>query len=55
MSSNFREFRNLVETLEYMGIKEDLEGCEIFIFTDNTVFETIVAKGFSTSEVFLFW
>ena len=28
-SSNFIEFRNIVETLEDMGIKEDLEGREI--------------------------
>ena len=31
-SSNYREFRNIVETLEDMGIKEDPEGREIYIF-----------------------
>ena len=49
--SNFREFGNLVETLEDMGIKEDLEGREIFLFTDITISESIVANGSSTSDV----
>ena len=49
-SSNYREFRNLVETLEEMGARGDLEGREIFIFTDNMVSESIASKGSSTSK-----
>ena len=46
-SSNYRECRNLVETLEDMGAQGDLEGREIFLFTDNMVSESIAAKGSS--------
>ena len=49
-TSNRKEFRNLVETLEHMGSKGDLEGREVFIFTDNMVSETIASKGSSKSE-----
>ena len=51
MSSKFRDFRNLVETLEDMGIRKYLEGLEIFLFTKNTVSESISEKGSYTSEV----
>ena len=53
-SSNYREFRNLVETLERMGDKGDLEGRELFIFTDNMVSEAIAAKGSSKSNKLLY-
>ncbi len=46
-SSNYRECRNLVETLEDMGSQGDLEGREIFLFTDNMVSESIASKGSS--------
>ena len=49
-SSNFIGFGNPVDILQDMGIKEDLEGREIFIFADNTVYESIAAKGSSTSD-----
>ena len=49
-SSNYREFRNLVETLEEMGARGDLEGREIFVFTDNMVSESIASKGSSASK-----
>ncbi len=47
-SSNYREFRNLVETLEGMG--DDLKGKEVFLFTDNSVSEAVSFKGSSSSE-----
>jgi len=47
-SSNYREFRNLVETLEGMG--DNLKGNEVFLFTDNSVSEAVSFKGSSNSE-----
>ena len=38
-SSNYREFKNLVDSLEDMGKCGDLKGKEVFIFTDNTTSE----------------
>ena len=48
-SSNYKELRNLTETLEEMGCKGDLQGREIFLFTDNMVSEAVVSKGSSQS------
>ena len=49
-SSNFKEFNNLVETLELMKDDEDgLNGVEMFMFTDNSVTEGAVYTGSSTS------
>ena len=39
-----------METLEVMGSKGDLEGREVFLFTDNMVSESIASKGSSTSQ-----
>ena len=50
-SSNFRELKNLVETLETMGSGGELIGKEMFIFTDNMVSESIIAKGSSSSPL----
>ena len=50
-SSNYRELRNLVETLERSGIDGELKGKEIFLFTDNSTAESIAAKGSSTSPL----
>ena len=50
-SSNYREFRNLVETLEALGRDQKLVGREVFIFTDNSTSEAIAAKGSSTSPI----
>ena len=50
-SSNYRELRNLVETLEKLGREGKLSGKEIFIFTDNMVSESIAAAGSSASEL----
>ena len=35
-SSNFRELKNLVDTLGLMARRGELKGLEIFIFTDNS-------------------
>ncbi|GFH53884.1 hypothetical protein CTEN210_10360 [Chaetoceros tenuissimus] len=48
-SSNLRELKNLVQTLEKMGEKE-LEGVEMFLFTDNSTAEAAFYKGSSSSE-----
>ena len=49
MSSNYWELKNLVDTLRSMGTKGDLKGCEIFMFTDNEVSESVASKGSSAS------
>jgi hypothetical protein len=49
-SSNYKELRNLSDTLESMGEKNQLAGKEIFIFTDNMVSEAVVAKGSSQNS-----
>jgi hypothetical protein len=49
-SSNLRELRNLVETLEEMGKRGELKGSEIFLFTDNSTSEAAFYNGSSKSE-----
>jgi hypothetical protein len=49
-SSNLRELRNLVETLEEMGKGGELKGSEIFLFTDNSTSEAAFYNGSSKSE-----
>jgi hypothetical protein len=49
-SSNFRELRNLVDSLETMGEKGELSGVEVFLFTDNTTAEAAFARGSSSTE-----
>ena len=48
-SSNFREFNNLVETLEKEYATGNLENLEVFICTDNEVTEKAFYKGSSKS------
>jgi hypothetical protein len=48
-SSNYRELRNLVETIEEEAAEGYLEGGELWIFTDNSTAESCVHKGGSTS------
>ena len=38
-SSNLRELLNLVDTLEKMEEEGELEGTEIYVFTDNSTAE----------------
>jgi hypothetical protein len=49
-SSNWRELNNLVEALERVVKKYNLEGAEIFIFTDNTTAKAAFWKGTSKSK-----
>ena len=48
--SNHKEFNHLVLTLESMSRKGELEGRELFVFTDNAVTESIVWKGSTKSS-----
>ena len=50
-TSNYRELRNLVESLERSGLAGELNGKEIFLFTDNSTAEAVVHKGSSTSPL----
>ena len=50
-TSNYRELRNLVQPLERNGLDGDLEGKEIFLFTNNSTAESVAAKGSSTSPL----
>jgi hypothetical protein len=49
-SSNFREFSNLVETIESLVAEGTLSGHELFMFTDNSTAEAAIFKGTSTSK-----
>ena len=49
-SSNLRELANLVHTLEIMEAEGELEGVEVFVFTDNSTAERAYFKGTSKSE-----
>ena len=50
-SSNLRELKNLVDTLKKMAESNELEGSEIFIFTDNSMVEAAFFKGSSKSRL----
>ena len=50
-SSNYKEFCNIVETLEEVGRKLNLQGREVFLYMYNMVSEIIAAAGSSKSEV----
>ena len=49
MSSNYREFCNLVETLEKVGRKLNFQGKEFFICKNNMVSKSISVAGPSQS------
>ena len=49
-SSNLRELHNLVETLEEIAISGELNGKEMFLFTDNSTCEAAFHNGSSSSE-----
>jgi hypothetical protein len=49
-SSNYRELKNLVETIEEEVVAERLRNCEVFLFTDNWVSECAYSKGYSDSQ-----
>lgn len=48
-SSNYRELKNLVDTLETMGVDGELKGVEVFLFTDNSTAESAFGRGSSTT------
>jgi hypothetical protein len=50
-SSNFRELKNLVDTLLQMEENGDLEGKELFLCTDNSTAERAFFKGASSSKL----
>ena len=49
-SSNYREFRNIVETIEQEVVNGTFAGSELFIFTDNIVTEGCFYRGTSSSR-----
>ena len=51
MSSNYRELRNLVETVEEEVFEGKINGSELFIFTDNAIAEGCYYKGTSQSRL----
>ena len=51
LSSNYRELRNLVETVEEEVQEGKISGSELFIFTDNSVAEGCYYKGTSQSRM----
>lgn len=48
--SNFCELLKLVDTLELKVWDGQLQNCEVFIFTDNTIAESVFYKGSLTSK-----
>jgi hypothetical protein len=52
-SSNWREFTNVVESLEEEAETGHLTGAEVFLFTDNSTVEAAVHNGTSSSEKLL--
>jgi hypothetical protein len=49
-TSNFREFENVVESLEEEAAKGSLQGAEIYLCTDNSTVEAALYRGTSSSE-----
>jgi hypothetical protein len=49
-SSNWREFANVVDSLEEEARSGNLEDSEVFMFTDNSTVESCAVKGSSSSE-----
>ena len=49
MSSNYKELRNLVESVERAFEKGLLKGCQLMMFTDNSTAESAFHKGASSN------
>jgi hypothetical protein len=49
-TSNFKEFKNVVECLEEEGEAKRLTNCKVFFCTDNSTVEAAIYKGASSSE-----
>jgi hypothetical protein len=52
-SSNWKEFTNIVESLEDEAEAGNLEGAEVYMFTDNSTVESCAGKGSSSSPKLL--
>ena len=52
-SSNWKEFTNVVESLEEEGEEGNLNHAEVFMFTDNSTVESCVSRGSSSSPKLL--
>ncbi|KAI2508114.1 hypothetical protein MHU86_6287 [Fragilaria crotonensis] len=52
-SSNWKEFTNVVESLEEEGLEGNLDHAEVYMFTDNSTVESCVARGSSSSPKLL--
>ena len=52
-SSNWKEFANVVAALEDEAREGNLEGAEVFMFTDNSTVEACAVKGTSSSPKLL--
>jgi hypothetical protein len=52
-SSNWKEFTNIVESLEDEAKTGNLEGSEVYMFTDNSTVESCAGKGSSSSPKLL--
>jgi hypothetical protein len=50
-SSNYRELRNLVETVEEEAVAGRLKQSELWLFTDNSTAESCFSRGSSTSRL----
>ena len=50
-SSNYRELRNLVETVEGEAAEDHMRECELWVFTDNSTAESCFHKGSSSSKL----
>jgi hypothetical protein len=50
-SSNYRELKNLVDSLFEISEEQKLRGTEVYFFTDNSTAENAYFKGASTSEL----
>ena len=50
-SSNYRELRNVVKTLEDAEVNGDLCGAQVFFCTDNSMAEAAIYKGTSSSPI----
>ena len=49
-SSNYKEFENIVSTVEDEAEQGDLQGAHLFLFTDNSTVESCLFRGNSTSR-----
>jgi hypothetical protein len=54
-SSNFREFRNVVKSIEKCVAAGTISGHELFMFTDNSTAEAAFFKGLRQARSCLNW